>query len=42
MLHEMSTAGVAMALLVTAVWGILAAVSTVIVRRSPEAEASVQ
>ncbi len=42
MLHEMSTAGVAMALLVTAIWGILAAVTTVIVKRAPEAEGSAQ
>ncbi|MCC8029947.1 MAG: hypothetical protein LIO75_09195 [Lachnospiraceae bacterium] len=34
MLHEMATSGVAMAVLVTAVWGVMAAVSGVIVKRS--------
>ena len=33
MLHEMSTSGVAMAVLVTAVWAVMAAVSTAVERR---------
>ena len=33
MLHEMATAGVSMALLVTAVWGIMVGVSTLIEKR---------
>lgn len=41
MLHEMGTAGVAMAVLVTVVWAILVAVSNRIVRR-PEAGAVVR
>ena len=41
MLHEMGTAGVAMAVLVTVVWAILVAVSNRIVRR-PEAGAAVR
>lgn len=36
MLHEMSTAGVTMAVLVTAVWAGMVAVSSVIEKRSPE------
>ncbi len=34
MLHEMATSGVAMAVLVTAVWGVMAAVSGVIAKRA--------
>lgn len=41
MLHEMGTAGVAMAVLVTVVWAILVAVSSRIVRR-PEVGAAVR
>ena len=37
MLHEMSTSGVAMAVLVTAVWAIMAAVTTVMERRKNNA-----
>ena len=33
MLHEMGTAGVSMALLVTAVWGVMVGVSTIIEKR---------
>ena len=34
MLHEMATAGVSMALLVTAVWGVMVGVSTLIEKRA--------
>ena len=37
MLHEMSTSGVAMAVLVTAVWAVMAAVGTAVERRKNNA-----
>ena len=42
MLHEMATAGVAMAVLVTAVWAGIVAVSTVIEKRAMKAAAEQQ
>ncbi len=37
MLHEMATVGVGMAVLITAVWGIMCVVADVIVKREPQA-----
>ena len=38
MLHEMATVGVTMALLITAVWGIMLAVSSSIEKRAPKVQ----
>lgn len=38
MLHEMATVGVAMALLITGVWGVMVAVSSVIEKRAAKEE----
>ncbi|MCD8007639.1 MAG: hypothetical protein LUF68_01640 [Clostridiales bacterium] len=38
MLHEMSTVGVTMAVLVTAVWGVLVVCATLLLKRSASAE----
>lgn len=40
MLHEMGTAGVSMALLVTAVWGVMVGVSTVMEKRQNKSNTS--